>query len=270
MHEYGLKLWSINDNYVDSAMDLYDKGLCDYIELYAVPNSFNNTSSLWKNLNIPYIMHGPHFAHGVNFSLKEYEQNNIEIVKETIKYADFINAEKIIFHPGIKGDYKETARQLKKMIDMKIIDSRVIIENKPLNVIPSKTLKSTDTCVGYNPEQIKYIKDETGLDIVLDIGHATCAANALNLEYKEFLKSFLSIQPYMFHLSDGDIDGVMDKHLHIGSGTYDFEFIFSILPKNSKISVETEKNYINNLDDYIQDIYKLRNFEYESNLINNK
>ena len=266
MHSYGLKLWSINNNYIDSAIELFNHDLFDYIELYAVPESFDTSSSWWKNLNIPYIMHGPHFAHGVNFSIKEAESKNIELVTEAMKYLDFLNGEKIIFHPGIKGDYKETARQLNNLIKAKIIDSRVILENKPMKVIPGKSLLPTDDCVGYSPEQMKFIKEETGLDIVLDIGHGTCAANALGLDYKEFLKEFIKLEPYMFHLSDGDIDGVMDKHLHIGSGTYDFEFIFSLFPEGSKISIETEKSYRNNLDDFIQDVYKLRNFEYYERL----
>ena len=47
MKRYGLKLWSINKNYINAAKSLYEKNIYDYIELYAVPNSFDEYAALW-------------------------------------------------------------------------------------------------------------------------------------------------------------------------------------------------------------------------------
>ena len=121
MKKYGLKLWSINKNYVDIAKDLYSRKIYDYIELYAVPSTFKEYAHLWKGLNIPYIIHAPHFMHGLNFSNYEQEKENFAIAFEAFKYADFLQAEKVIFHPGIKGDYKETVRQINKLKDERIL-----------------------------------------------------------------------------------------------------------------------------------------------------
>lgn len=68
MYKIGLKLWSRNtDYYYDEAIRLYNDGVYDYIELYVVPNT-TDTIEKWKKLDIPFIVHCPHFAHGFNLA----------------------------------------------------------------------------------------------------------------------------------------------------------------------------------------------------------
>ncbi len=68
MYKIGLKLWSRNtDYYYDEAIRLYNDGVYDYIELYVVPN-MTDTIEKWKKLDIPFIVHCPHFAHGFNLA----------------------------------------------------------------------------------------------------------------------------------------------------------------------------------------------------------
>lgn len=256
MYKFGLKLWSINKNYMDIAKKLYDEQVYDYIELYAIPASFDDYANRWKSLNIPYVIHAPHFMHGINFSVKEKQQDNLKLAYDALKYADYLNADKIIFHPGINGDYKETARQIKL-----INDKRILIENKPYTVaVESGMLPKNSVCVGHNPEQIKYIMDESGAGFCLDIGHGICAANSLNINYILFLKDFISLKPAMFHISDGEINGTIDKHYNIGNGSFDFNLLFSIIPDNAIISVETEKNSKDNLDDFTEDMKILKRY----------
>ena len=52
MYEIGLKLFSINENYVNEAIKLFEQGFYQYIELYVVPDSFENCINLWKPLKI--------------------------------------------------------------------------------------------------------------------------------------------------------------------------------------------------------------------------
>lgn len=256
MKKFGLKLWSINKNYVDTAKKLYDENIYDYIELYAVPGSYDEYAALWKNMNIPYIIHAPHFLHGLNFSNAEQEKENMQLAYDALKFADYLQAEKIIFHPGIKGDYKETARQINL-----INDERMLIENKPKNVaVKMDNLSEDDICVGYNFTQISYILENTNIKFCLDIGHATCAANSEHKNYVDVLKEFMTLKPYMFHISDGDILSSIDKHYNIGKGSYDFKTIFSLIPKDAVMSVETNKNSKDNLDDFIEDIKLLKNY----------
>ncbi len=255
MHLFGLKLWSINENYIDIAKKLYDENVYDYIELYAYPSS-SNYIPLWKALDIPYIIHAPHFMQGVNLSIKDNFYKNVELINEARNYADKLNASKIIIHPGIKGDYKETARQINL-----IKDERFIIENKPYNVaVVSSNLNADDICVGHSPKEIKYIINETGIGFCLDLGHGICASNSLGVNYLDFLKEFLELSPYMFHISDGDTRGRIDKHYNIEQGNFDFNELFSLIPDNKMISVETNKASKDNLDDFVVDIKLLKEY----------
>ena len=255
-YQLGLKIWSHNVGYKNDAVRLYNESFFKYIEIFALPGSAKDYGSYWKGLNIPYIVHAPHFVQGLNFSKKELFLSNMQMVNDTQRFADILNASKIIFHPGIGGSYEESARQIKS-----INDSRIIIENKPYKIIvPKSNPVSYRICVGYSPEQIEYIVKTAKVGFCLDIGHAICAANGLGMEKFQFLEEFINLSPEMFHISDGEANGFIDKHYNIGNGSYDFEKIFSYLPDNSMITLETEKSSFDNLDDFVIDVLKIKQY----------
>jgi len=125
MHKIGLKLWSVNQNYIDEARRLFLEGVYDYIELYVVPESLSFLP-IWEELRIPFVSHAPHFGHQVNFADANKIKYNRKLIEETQLFADRLKARYIIVHPGVNGVIEETSRQLKK-----IRDSRILIENKP-------------------------------------------------------------------------------------------------------------------------------------------
>lgn len=252
MFKLGLKLWSINDNYVEKAKRLYDNGNYDYIELFSVPDSFNDYIYLWKSLNIPFLIHAPHFMHGVNFAKEECFEQNIKRAREAQNFADELNAEYIIFHPGIAGKTEETVRQLNI-----ISDSRSLIENKPYFTV----LGDGYICNGNSPEEIKYIIDNAKVGFCLDIGHCFCSANAKNIKPYDYLKEFLELNPKMFHLTDNDFLSSIDKHWHFGEGNFDVKKILKHLTLKSKITLETRKNSKENLDDFVEDVKVIKNCE---------
>ena len=107
VHELGLKLWSVNtDIYLKEAVKLYDKKVYDYIELYIVPDTLECLEK-WKELDIPFIIHCPHFAHGFNLAKQEKMESNRKIFNEVQKYADELNVAFIVIHGGIDGDIRE-------------------------------------------------------------------------------------------------------------------------------------------------------------------
>ena len=248
MYKFGLKLWSINKNYVEEAIRLYEQGLYDYIELFAVPNSYQDFVEVWKSLKVPYVIHAAHSAKGLNLAKKEMFPENLILANEAKKFADELNAQTIIFHPGVDGRIEETANQLNK-----IYDSRIVIENKPYYGIYDNLI-----CNGSLPEEIEFIIKNTNVGFCLDIGHAIYAANAKKIDQVNFIKDFLKLKPKMFHLSDGDWNGVYDLHKHLGTGNFDFLKIFSILPDHVIISIETEKSFKDSLRDFEEDIIFLR------------
>lgn len=253
MYKLGLKLWSINtDIYYNEAKKLYAQNLFDYIELYVIPNS-TQTIKQWQDIHIPFIIHCAHSAHGFNLAKKEQEKSNLQIYNETKEFADALNAKYIIFHGGTDGDIKETAKQLKKFNE-----KRAVIENKPYLPIPNKI--NAKICRGYNFDEIKFVMDEAGCGFCLDFGHAICAANAFEKEPYSFIDEFINLKPNMFHLTDNDnINSPYDSHLHLGDGELNLDKIKAVLPKDAIITLETNKNSKENLDDFIGDAKCMRN-----------
>lgn len=247
----GLKLWSTNTaSYFEEAKRLYEQGVFDYVELYVVPETLP-TIQKWKTLDIPFTLHAPHFAHGVNLAEKEFERGNRKIFDEVAQFSKELNAKYIVVHSGIDGDIGETVRQLKQ-----IKLQNILIENKPFKAIPNRM--DGKFCRGATIEEIKFVIDEIGCGFCLDVGHAICSANSQNIEPYDYLEKFNTLNPTCYHLSDNFIDSEFDKHLHFGVGNYDFKKIFGIIDKNKNIAIETNKDSKENLDDFIKDMEWLK------------
>ena len=109
MNQIGLKLFSTNRQYIKYAVELCNKKVYQYIELYTVPGSYGEYKDEWKNLSIPYVIHAPHTAHGLNLAKSENEKRNMELADEAKRYADYLEADIIIYHPGNDGHIEEAA-----------------------------------------------------------------------------------------------------------------------------------------------------------------
>lgn len=254
MYKIGLKLWSCNiDYYYDEAIRLYNQNVYDYIELYVVPDTVD-TLQKWKKLNIPFIIHNAHFAHGFNLAKKDYEKSNHKIYEQTVRFADSLNAKYIIFHGGIDGTVQETTRQLSSFNE-----SRALIENKPFVALPNKM--GGRFCRGATLEEISLIIKSINCGFCLDIGHAVCSANSQGKEPYSFIKELLQFGPKMFHLSDiMDMATIYDAHPHLGIGSLDIKRLKKeVFPKDAIISIETYKDSKENLNDFIYDAEYLKN-----------
>jgi sugar phosphate isomerase/epimerase len=126
------------------------------------------------------------------------------------------------------------------------------IENKPF------LGRNCSRCTGSSPEEIEFVMHETGVSFCLDLGHAICSANAQNVDPMTYLDAFLALKPVWYHLSDGETGGVKDRHLHFGAGSYDMLRILAKIPRPRYITIETEKDSRNRLDDFEADIRYLR------------
>ena len=248
----GLKIWSTNDYYIKEAIDLFSKGIFDYIELFTVQNS-EHFIERWSELNIPYILHAPHSLAGINPAQKKLEAYNLKNIETLEKFRKALNPKYIIFHPGLDGEINETIRQfliLKK--EFPEIHKISLIENKPVKGI------NGEKCIGTNPEEIKSLMNKTEMNFCLDIGHAFCAANSLKIDIWEFFEEMLQLKPSMFHLSDGTNNSELDEHRNYRNGNFDLKKILSFLPKNSIISIETEKTSNKKLKTFTDDAIFLR------------
>ena len=244
----GLKLWSDNERYFDEAKRLYDELVYDYIELYIVPGTFDKHISVWKRLDVPYIIHAPHFAHGLNPAKEEDHEASLIKAKEALRFKTELNAKYIIFHPGINGIIENTVKFF-KMIN----DSDILVENKPYYA-----LNDSKICNGNNPEEIRVIMKNAKVGFCFDIGHAIAAANVYKKDIYEFVDAFMKLEPKMCHLSDGKVDSVFDQHLNFGCGNYDFKKIISYVRTTEAVTIETDKNDKKLLKDYEKDVFFLR------------
>jgi deoxyribonuclease IV len=250
MNKIGLKLWSTNENYIPEVKRLFKKGVFNYIELYTLPKTYQKYIQLWASLDIPYIIHAPHFMHGFNLSQKASMAHNKALLTEVKSFADTLKAKYIIVHPGMAGSIKETSRQL-----LKLHDKRFLIENKPyVNIL------NTMKCTGSTLAEIQYVCKTNNIGFCFDIGHAINAANSLNIDPLESIKSFLILQPSLIHLSDGNVKGIIDNHMHLGAGSFNLKTYFSLLPDTVPLTIETDKDDPNSLCDFEQDINIARSY----------
>ena len=85
MMYYGLKLWSQNPSYLfDEAIALQQKGMANFLELYIVPDSFDE-SQFEKLKHIPITLHATHESHG--FNIAQDNTQNQRILEEVFRYA---------------------------------------------------------------------------------------------------------------------------------------------------------------------------------------
>jgi len=242
----GLKLGSPNFSYENDINALWQKKAFQYIELLAIPNTYENTVNFWKQFKIPFVIHAPHSGHGMNPSIKEKEIENAEKIKEAFKFANALNAEWIIFHPGVIGNLNETIRQFSPFVD-----NRFLIENKPVISLEG------DLCLGTKPEEIKFLMEKLGIGFCFDFGHAVCAANSLKKEPMEFVKEFLELKPKMYHLTDGFFNNEKDEHLHYGKGNFPVREFLRLIPQNAKVTNEAKHDFKDNLSDFLEDVKTL-------------
>ena len=251
MRKIGLKLWNINvDFYPKEAQKLFYDEIFDYIELYIVPNNLDKIK-VWKKLNIPIDIHAPHYAHKLNLSKKESYDLNYKKYLEAKRYADELDSQIIVFHGGAGGSYKETADQLSKFCD-----NRIIIENKPYDTLD---FVNENYYVGASFEEITYIMENAKCGFCLDVGHAICAANSFGINPYEYIERFCTLNPLRIHLSDININTKKDMHLNYGCGNINFKTLFNILP-NCPITIETNKKTKFGLEDFRQDAIFLKKF----------
>lgn len=66
MINLGLKIGSKDIQYTDEILQYYEQGVFQYIELFTLSGTYDDTISYWKQFNIPFGIHAPHSAAGLN------------------------------------------------------------------------------------------------------------------------------------------------------------------------------------------------------------
>jgi len=243
--KFGLKLWSINTDLINQAVHLIDEKVFDYIELFVVPDSDIKPFLI----DVPYIIHIPHEKFGVNIGDPGAKEYSLQMINESIAWADQLNAKHLILHAG-HGSMQHATDLLRE-----VSDSRVLIENMP------KVGLGGEAMIGYSPAQIEELIGDGDMGLCLDFGHAVKAAVSLGVDYKEYVQGFMGLEPKMFHVSDGWLSGERDEHLGIGEGEYDFRFFMRCVGGSEfkMMTIETPRVYLGLLEEDVQNMYCLKN-----------
>ena len=190
--EPGLKLWSTDMRHAAEAGELVQRGIFAYVELFAVPGSFQETIPNWRNLRIPFVIHAAHSMKGLNPAKRELRASNRILADEAKSFADALSADRIVFHPGVGGDVEESVFQLRGFSD-----SRILVENKP------RVGLDGSICVGWSPGEMRELLLGTGYGFCLDFGHAHCAAVSAGEDPVRFIRELADLKPALFHMTDG-------------------------------------------------------------------
>jgi len=245
----GLKTFVSNLNYIPQTIDFYSAKFFDYIEVYLEAGVSRNYISKWIETGIPLAFHAPHSYGGFNPSVSDKAEDNQIIMQEIADVCSSYSPLYLVFHPGIQGNINETIRQFDRLLNLHPhLRDFMLIENKPLFGMRG------ELCLGATPEDIKLICESTGMKFCLDFGHAICAAASFKLNWKDYIERFITLIPSAFHLSDGHVASGNDEHLHFTQGDYDIPWCLSKVSKNSFLALETEKNSLDSLDDFLEDV----------------
>lgn len=246
----GLKLHSTNIELIPDALTLKKEGFFDYVELYIIPGSYEKTINHWEGLHVPFVIHAPHSYHGINLAQSGKWETNLKNFNEARLFADDLYSSIIILHSGNNGFIDETIRQIKLLNE-----SRIILENKP------KIGINDEMCIGWSPFEFHRFADAGVLydGMALDFGHAVYAARSLGVDAIEIVNEFMTFNPKIFHLSDGNSFSEKDIHLNFGAGDFRIKEFLSVIPDNGFLTIETpciQSRYLNN---FIDDVSFLRN-----------
>lgn len=245
----GLKLWSTNEGYLNAARRLWEQRLYDYIELFVVPGTVDSHLPLWTELPVPYILHAPHSAAGLNPSRPELAARNLELMFEVDSYRETLNPRCTVFHPGLEGSVEETIRQFGAMeAVLPRLAEQALIENKP-----SVGLNG-ERCVGASPDELQRLLEGTGFGFCLDIGHAVAYAAAVGIDGYELVERLRELHPPVYHLSDTRCASVQDQHLNLGQGDLDIARVLRGVPDDAFLTLETAKASEVTLDDFVEDV----------------
>ncbi len=260
MRKLGMKLWTTdfikNTSMLDDVERAVKEGVFDYLELYTLPFSFDDAknSVLSRFMGEKVVIHAPHNCHGVDIANKNERNNNKRRLKSAQDFADALNSDIIILHPGMNVGEEfldESVRQFKGLND-----KRFTIEN-----LPSYCSTTMSKLHGVKACEIKRFIDECDAKFCLDFSHAICGANHYNVDVFLFLKEMFELNPCMYHICDGYMNSVNDDHLHFGEGDYELErFILNYTDNNAIITMETGSGIPQSIEPWVKDALYLRKY----------
>ncbi|MCK4550842.1 MAG: hypothetical protein KAT91_02720 [Candidatus Aenigmarchaeota archaeon] len=205
----------------------------DYFEV-AVRPEYNTIGQIIPETNLKAYerikdkirgIHGAFWSHGINFMDETLVEKNRHAIELALNAADcFENCEYVNFHPGYLVNKKCGIENLYALMS-EYDDKRLTLEIVPFLAYPERYEFPL-----YTVEDFCKLKNKTGKEILIDVGHAAITSRIKNynpLEYCNQLIRELNIN--IMHVADNDAsdDGCNDFHMHIGEGEVPIEEILA-------------------------------------------
>lgn len=250
---YGLKLWSIDTEMLEEAVNLVETDVFQYIELKMILGS---KVEPFAKKDIPFVLHAPTDDDGFGI----YKTKKEDIIDKCMDWAKKLNAKHIIFHP--KENFEEITKHLSTIakINAEIQPELILIENLPMISLKNKRMPY---CSSF---EIQALLQKSSLGFCFDFSHAikTYAAlmdrHGIEIKYKTYLGLYMDLGPAMFHICDGDVQNIYDEHKHFGDGNFDLKYIKDCIEESKSKMATIEITRKNGLEDDV------KNLEYFKNL----
>lgn len=224
----GIKVYS-NEGKIDYALRASE--FVDFVEVMTVPDT---DVSVFKRISKPIVIHAPHMSFSCNPADKSLMSHNVRCIRDAVKAADILGADKIILHPGhlVSGNCS-VEHAIKAIGDN--FDRRILLENLP------QTRGETGS-IFRSSSEIKSLLDATGCGLCLDFGHACASAAQLGVPHKPFLKQISDLKPRHFHICGGWVKNLMDSHLSLFDGDYPLDYFKKLMPRGAWVTMETPQD----------------------------
>ena len=221
-----------------------------FIEMMVLPDTTEEDIRRYAErfAGITVTIHAPHHIYGFDPARRECEKSNREMLALAQRAADVLHSDVIVVHSGCgKAEDKlaETMRQFKIFA----ADKRVVVENLPYDDDNNEPILHGNTAA-----EIAKIRDFSGCGFCFDFSHAICAANSLGLDVEKQLAEFYNLNPTVYHMCDGTMNGKYDSHLHFGEGDYPLaHFLCDYTAADARITMETGSGKPNSSLPWLQD-----------------
>ena len=190
-----------------------------------------------EKLGIELSIHAPYWIN-LNSAEKDKIQKSKERILKCCEIGHFLNAKKVVFHPGYYG--KEEKEKTYENIKREIMEMQEEIKKNKWNIkIAPETTGKTN--VFGSIDEISKLVEETGCGFCVDFAHIL--ARYKDYKFKEVLKKFEKQEEIHIHFS-GIEYGEKGEKKHKKTPEKDLRDLINNMPKNKKIVIINESPYL--------------------------
>ncbi|WP_405290729.1 sugar phosphate isomerase/epimerase family protein [Methanobrevibacter sp.] len=208
----------------------------EYVELVHQFPTENIDVNVLESYNLKYSIHTPFMDVNIASVQDKSRLNSIKQIKDSIDFANEINAEAVVVHPGLAPFLanKYFLDTVYKYSNESIEEIGKYSENQGI-LTTIENMPTFDGMIYQNLKDLDELLVSLDMSMTLDIGHANHAGYSPEAMYFDSIK----------HIHAHDNFGDDDAHLALGEGSIELNTIINTLEKNNFDGI-----YIIEVNDY--------------------